>query len=51
VHVNWLSITALQAGLALADMLLQSEVFVNILVGTSNLKPDLPTYIKIEEAI
>jgi len=30
VNVSWLSITALQAGLTLADMLPKSVVFVNI---------------------
>ena len=30
VNVSWLSITALQAGLTFADMMPQSEVFVNI---------------------
>jgi len=30
VNINWLSITALQANLTLADMLPQSEVFLNV---------------------
>jgi len=30
VNISWLNITALQAGPTFADMLPQSEVFVNI---------------------
>jgi len=41
---NWLSITALQAGITLGDNSLQSEVFVNI--GTSHLKPNFPTMLR-----
>jgi len=47
VNVSWLSVTGLQAGLTLADMLPQSEVYVN--TSSSNLKPDLPTMLKAKE--
>jgi len=45
LNVSWLSVTALQACLILADMSPQSEVFVNF-TGTSCLKPDFPTILK-----
>jgi len=42
VNINWLSITALKAGLTLADILQYSEVFVNIRLGLSYLKRQIP---------
>ena len=46
MNVSWLSITALQAGLTLADALLQCEVFVNTTGGTSYPKADFPNTLK-----
>jgi len=49
MNVSWLNITMLQAGLTLADMLLQSEFFVTIRFMPSEAR--CSHYAKIKEAI